>query len=241
MWPKFLGGLRPKVSSIVLQTNRFSIQSKNKCYIVSLLLQKQQLLVPCQILLTKLSFVRITPLNRNHRNIFTLSGNLILHRNMLFGIIFSFKKVLYIHLTMNCPLVVTDHLNTSSWSFKCILIILNMRLFHEWRLCPTKAFWKDILNGMEFKTFVTVEFLLLEILDRFRYCSFKVEFSSQISFQNMICVPLCNMKFHMDRNWFLIFIKPVHNWESPVSFYLSNCLCAIVSYILIFLWSTTSH
>jgi hypothetical protein len=121
--------------------------------------------------------VRITPLNIDHGNIFTLSGNLILHRNMLFGIIFSFKMVLYIDLTVNRPLVVSDHLNTSSLSFKCIFTNLNMKLFHEWRLCPTKALRKDILHGMEFKTSTKVEFLLLAILYRFEYCSFKVEFS----------------------------------------------------------------
>jgi hypothetical protein len=122
--------------------------------------------------------VRITPLNRNHRNIFALSGNLILQRNLLFDMIFSFKMVLYIDLTVNCALVVSDRLNTSSQSFRCILTILNMRLFHEWRLCPTKALRKDILNGMEFKISATFEFLLPAILYRFGYCSFKVEFAS---------------------------------------------------------------
>jgi hypothetical protein len=62
---------------------------KDKCCIVPLLLQKQLLSVPCQFLLIKLSLVGIISLNKNHRNIFTFSGNLILHRNLLFGIIFS--------------------------------------------------------------------------------------------------------------------------------------------------------
>jgi hypothetical protein len=62
---------------------------KDKCCIVPLLLQKQLFSVPCQFLLIKLSLVEIISLNKNHRNIFTFSGNLILHRNLLFGIIFS--------------------------------------------------------------------------------------------------------------------------------------------------------
>jgi len=41
---------------------------------VSNLLQKQQVLLPFQFLLTKLSFVKITPLLTNHMKIFNLRG-----------------------------------------------------------------------------------------------------------------------------------------------------------------------
>jgi hypothetical protein len=155
------------------------------------------------------------PLNKNHRIFFTLTGNLIFHRKLLFGIIFAFRMVLYIDLTVNWPLSVSDYLNTSRWSFRCILTI-RTRLFHARRLCPTSALRKDILKGVLFKTSDTVEFLLLAILYRLGYCSFKVEFPSQISSQNLICVSLCNLKFPRVRNWFLTFIKPAQNWESPV-------------------------
>jgi hypothetical protein len=53
------------------------------------------------VLLTKLSFVRVTPLNKKQRNIFTFKGIFIFHKNMILGKIFKFSMTLYIDLVEN--------------------------------------------------------------------------------------------------------------------------------------------
>jgi hypothetical protein len=47
------------------------------------------------------------------------------------------------------------------------------------------------------------------------YCSFKVFTLSHLSFQNLISLPPCNLKFPKFRNWSLTFISPIQNWELP--------------------------
>ena len=56
-----LGFVRPKVIKIILQSNLAKWHSKKRCAIVSAFVQKQHCLLPFQLRLAKLSFVRITP------------------------------------------------------------------------------------------------------------------------------------------------------------------------------------
>jgi hypothetical protein len=55
-------GLNPMLIWINRQMNDAYKQLKNRCFIVSGLLQKQHILLPFQCLLAKLSFVKVTPL-----------------------------------------------------------------------------------------------------------------------------------------------------------------------------------
>jgi hypothetical protein len=66
---------------------------------VSSLAQKTQVVVPVQFLLTRLSFVRVTPLFKCHKKIFILSGNMSFQRSLLCHI-FPVVMALYIVLTL---------------------------------------------------------------------------------------------------------------------------------------------
>jgi hypothetical protein len=74
-----------------LQINRAKRQSKNKCWIISSSWQKQQVLLPCQLRLIKLSFLNTIPLLRYHIKIFSLRGAFSFHNRLLkFGTGFCF-------------------------------------------------------------------------------------------------------------------------------------------------------
>jgi hypothetical protein len=62
-----LGGCILKDIQTIFHIKRAIWQSKNKCWIVSLLLQKQHWTIPFQFLLTRLSLVRMTPCFRYQR------------------------------------------------------------------------------------------------------------------------------------------------------------------------------
>ena len=63
IWAMFLGGLKPKTQWTIRHRALATIQSKNKCFMVSRLLQKLQTLLPFQFLLARLSFVSVLHLN----------------------------------------------------------------------------------------------------------------------------------------------------------------------------------
>jgi hypothetical protein len=64
---KLEGGWIPYVICMVFQINLAKWQSKNKCCIVSMELQKQHLRLPCQFLFARLPFVRVTYFQRYHK------------------------------------------------------------------------------------------------------------------------------------------------------------------------------
>jgi hypothetical protein len=70
----FCGGGIPKAIWTTPQTILAKIQLKKRCSIVSLLLQKQQHLLPFHLLFSKLSFVNVTPLLKYHKKILILLG-----------------------------------------------------------------------------------------------------------------------------------------------------------------------
>ena len=59
IWAMFLGGLKPKTQWTIRHRALATIQSKNKCFMVSRLLQKLQTLLPFQFLLARLSLMMI--------------------------------------------------------------------------------------------------------------------------------------------------------------------------------------
>jgi hypothetical protein len=65
--------------------------------------QKQHFVSPCHCRLAKLSFVKITPLYKYHKNTLILRGSFSFHINMLYGIALDPNKALYLDLIENNP------------------------------------------------------------------------------------------------------------------------------------------
>jgi hypothetical protein len=162
-----------------------------------------------------------THLYRNQRKKnFTFKGILIFHRNLLWGMVSTYIYHCIVHdLTENCPLVFSDHLKTSGWSFKCVYIstIRSTKLFQSFRFRSTSDLRKEMFRGVVLRISKTVSIFLLTILYRLGYCCIKVDEPNQMSSQNLICMPFCNMKIPKDRNWFLTFTSLLQN-ESHLAF-----------------------
>ena len=73
----------PHAAYTVAHNILMNLQSKNRYCIVSFSWQKQHCWFPCQFRLTRLSFVRMTPLLRYHKKILIFSG------------LFSFQSFLF--------------------------------------------------------------------------------------------------------------------------------------------------
>lgn len=99
-------------------------QSRKRCFIVSLLSQKQHLGLPTHLLLIKLSFVSMTPLWRNHIKILIFSGTLIFQICEEVGIVPVLMVCVYIDFTVKLPLVVNFQWILSGWSDSCTFISL---------------------------------------------------------------------------------------------------------------------
>jgi hypothetical protein len=75
----------------------------NRCSMFSFSSQKAHFLSPLQFLLTKLSFVRISFLFRNHMKILIFKGTLIFHRYFKHNILkTSRKNWMYIYMVEVC-------------------------------------------------------------------------------------------------------------------------------------------
>ena len=72
----------PRAKKITPQTIRANRQSKNRCLIVSISWQKQHVLLPCQLRLAKLSFVKMTPLLRYHKKTLFFRGAFSCHNRL---------------------------------------------------------------------------------------------------------------------------------------------------------------
>ena len=109
---------------------------------VSSLLHKQQTLLPFQILLTRLSFVKITPFFRNHMKILFFRGIFICHISCV-----TFKplltKNLYIEFTEKDPFLCKPQTNLSGILLSVTCTILATRLCHSVNFVPTKGLMKN--------------------------------------------------------------------------------------------------
>jgi hypothetical protein len=102
-----------------------------------------------------LSFVKITPFNKNHMKILIFSGHFNFHNALLDGKCIWFTSFLYIDCTLNDPCLEREHLIESWWSSNCTNEILETSSFHLSNLSPTSALLKDILRGIELKALAT--------------------------------------------------------------------------------------
>jgi hypothetical protein len=122
-------------------------QLKNRCFIVSGLLQKQHILLPYQCLLAKLSFVNVTPLLRHHIKILIFKGSLSFQRSLLCTPIPLLKDARYKDLTVNISLVVKFHLNESLFEFNSVCATSETK-WTQWTInCWAKPLRKDIFKG----------------------------------------------------------------------------------------------
>ena len=120
-----------------------------RCLIVSFCSQKQQLVLPLQLRLSKLSLVSMTPLYRNNINILILRGTLILQIGTDVGKIPIFIICEYMDLTENSPFLVKIHVILSDCSDKCTCMILSTKCNHASQRGPTKARLNCILSGVD--------------------------------------------------------------------------------------------
>ena len=98
-----LSFVRPKVMKIILQSNLAISHPKKRCAIVSSSMQKQHCLLPFQLRLAKLSFVRITPWWSSQINILTFKGIFNFHTGLFMGRTRISNRAEYIERTENCP------------------------------------------------------------------------------------------------------------------------------------------
>ena len=99
-----LGGYKLDAIWMADHIERAKLHSKNKCFIVSSCGQNIHFVLPCQFRLTRLSFVRMTPLRRYHVNTLILSGIFICHIFLLSSTGTSeCTKALYMESTENLP------------------------------------------------------------------------------------------------------------------------------------------
>ena len=101
-----------------------------------------------------------------------------------------------------------DHINVH-------LHVIKTKLCQESKFWPTTDIRNEMFKGTELMISATIALFLLTILYKFGYCSFKVDMPSHLSSQNLTYLWSCNLKFLKLRNWFLTFIRPVKNCESP--------------------------
>jgi hypothetical protein len=127
----------PKVQQIIPHNSLAMGQSKNRCWIVSCLVQKQHLVHPFHCLFNKLSLVNTTPFLRYQREILIFKGILAFHVQQLTGVPVLDTKSLYMLLTVKTLLAI--HLKESLWSLRCTGRTFPTRWSHLSQLSPTKA------------------------------------------------------------------------------------------------------
>ncbi len=131
---------------------------KNRCSIDSSELQKQHL--PFRLLLTKLSFVKTTPLIYQ-RKILILSGILSFQIIDFLGTTLWYIRALYIELTGKTLFPLASHLKISGLLDKLNKTIQHTSLYHAFRLSPTKALLKGTFRGTLPSTSLTLACLFI--------------------------------------------------------------------------------
>ena len=130
-------------------------QSKNRCCIDSLEEQKQHFLSPCHWRLTKLSFIKITPLNKYHRKTLILRGNFSIQIKVLQGTTSAVTKALYMDLTKNNPFWCNHRTKRSLWFVNCTLTTIATTSCHACKLTPTRDLLNATFNGAVDNTVLT--------------------------------------------------------------------------------------
>jgi len=143
---KFLGGMILKETAMVRQTNLANGQSKNKCWMLSLRLQKLHFPSPLQFFRARLSFVRVTPLYKYHKNTLILSGTLMFQICFVNGNACLVKMALYMELTEKIPFWWRAHTKKSRLSLRFDFIALRTTWCQWRRLTPVCVLRKETLK-----------------------------------------------------------------------------------------------
>jgi len=153
----------------ILQSNLAKWHPKKRCAIVSTFVQKQHCLLPFQLRLAKLSFVRITPWWSSQINIFTFNGIFSFHTGLFKGRTWTSKKAEYIERTENWPLLwscqIPIFLLFPSWllATRCSKSIQSLRLF------PVRCLLNETFKGSPLSTVWTVTCLRWTRLNKLGY------------------------------------------------------------------------
>jgi hypothetical protein len=138
--------------------------SKKRWWIVSGEWQKLHLVSPFQLHRARLSFVKITPLFRYHKNIFILVGILICHisYDTLTPLLIN---AVYINLIEKLPDECKAQIKASLSPCKFTSCIEATILSQSLRFLPTKLRRKEMFNGTDASTLATESYFLLTILN----------------------------------------------------------------------------
>jgi hypothetical protein len=211
-----VGGLKLKEIWIARHTNLAKWQSKRRCCIDSSDEQKQHFLSPCHCLLAKLSFVKITPLYKYHKETLILRGSLSFYIKVLYGIASANNKALYMDFTEKNPFWCSPHTNRSLWFVNCTSVTIATTSCHACKLTPTKNLRKATFNGVIDNTVLAYAPFLLTILYKAGKIDFKGRGVIHASSQNRTWESSPSSNLPSERNSSLIFVRLAQNWESPV-------------------------
>ena len=137
-----VGGCMLKAIWIEHHNNFASGHSRKRCLIISLWSQKQHLELPMQLLLSKLSLVKMTPLWANNMKILIQSGTLIFHMCKDLDNGPESIKSRYIDFTEKISFAANFQWIVSSWSDSWTSINPRTRCNHTFHRSPTR----DCLN-----------------------------------------------------------------------------------------------
>ena len=143
-----------KATSTTNQMNFAIWQSKNRCCIVSLELQKQHLALPFHFLLIKLSLVNVTPFFRNHKKILIFNGTFIFQDLQKDGVASLVMMFVY---TFLFGIQQKVSLSLVKVTFVALLTSCSQRV----SLLPTKVLLKETLRGIDLRA-VPIQTPLIE-------------------------------------------------------------------------------
>jgi hypothetical protein len=209
----YVRGYRFEATWTMAQTARANLHSKNKCLMDSSCWQKTHVLLPCQMRRARLSLVKMTPLLRNQRNIFTLRGILSFHNFLLSTGTSLWPIASYKDLTEKLLFWCKFHRNLSGSPA-------------EWP--PDECVTHSMLPGVAQKgpyrkkyqvffcpnTCLIMTNLCLTILYKLGYCTISGVAPSQVSSQNRTWEPSLTEKVPNWKKNSLAFITPLQKCES---------------------------
>ena len=166
-----------------------------------------------QLRRARLSFVRITPLFKYHKNIFIFVGTLICHISCSTLTPFLINAA-YIELTEKLPDKCKDQTKTSLSSCKFTSYREATILCQSCRFLPAKLRRKEMFKGTAARTLATEACFLLSILNNEENLVLSGWLSSQVSIQKRVCEPSLTLNDPNPMKVSLTFIRPFQKWES---------------------------
>ena len=176
-----------------------------------------QFLLPCQLRLASLSFIRITPRRRYHANTLVFSG-IFIFQILLLSLMSTWTsgkiKALYIESTKNLPFFVWFQRNLSGPSDSWMASKRMSKVFQDTCLVPSKLLLNETFGGEVPNTLAIVSLLFRTIAYRSGYSTLRVDWPSHLSSQKQISDPSLIQKEPCGKKNFFVAIRPAHKCES---------------------------